>query len=51
MTSPCFNEKDYLDFLIKFFRQSNNFDSAFSANLVGTYILNEDNKWVSHNFK
>ena len=51
VTSPCFNEFCYKNFLLKFLKNIKKHDSAFSANLVGTFILNEKYKWVSHDIK
>ena len=51
VTSPCFNEFCYKDFIIQFLKNFKRHDSAFSADLIGTYILNSKYKWVSHNIK
>lgn len=48
VTSPHFNEKDYLNF-IKIFLNNKKFKSAFSANLISTFIIDEKNTWISHN--
>tara|TARA_B100001939_G_C16893375_1_gene596472 strand:+ start:651 stop:1394 length:744 start_codon:yes stop_codon:yes gene_type:complete len=54
VTSPKFNEKDYLDFIGKFLKirkKKPSYKSAFSADLVQKFVLNNKNKWVSHNYK
>ncbi len=52
VTSPFFNEKDYLDFLIKFFKNKNKKNkSAFSADIINKFIFSKKNGWVSHNAK
>ena len=50
VTSPFFDEKDYLNFIYKFINQKK-YKSAFSANLLSTFVLNHKNIWVSHNRK
>ena len=54
VTSPLFNEKDYIQFLISFFRkQKNNSSSksAFSADEIQKFVIDSKGKWISHNFK
>lgn len=48
VTSPLFNEKCYLNFFNIFFKNIKNFDSAFSASKIDSYVMNEKNKWISH---
>ena len=48
VTSPCFNEFCYKNFLLEFLKNIKKCDSAFSANLVGTFVLNDKYKWISH---
>lgn len=50
VTSPCFNSKDYLNFIFRFFKQKE-FTSAFSATLSSTFFMNSKFKWVSHEYK
>ena len=49
VTSPCFDEFCYKNFILDFLKNLKKHDSAFSADLIGTYILNNKFKWVSHN--
>ena len=49
VTSPFFNESDYLDFLIKFFKNKNKKNkSAFSADIINKFIFSKKIGWVSH---
>jgi CMP-N-acetylneuraminic acid synthetase len=53
VTSPKFNERDYLNFIKQFFkiRKKNPASkSAFSADLIQKFMLDNDGKWVSHNY-
>lgn len=53
VTSPKFNEKDYLNFINKFFkiRKKNPVSkSAFSADLIQKFMLDIGGNWVSHNY-
>jgi CMP-N-acetylneuraminic acid synthetase len=52
VTSPLFNEKDYLEFIKSFIKlKKNNFsESAFSADVMQKFIIDENNKWISHNY-
>ena len=50
VTSPFFNSKDYLNFILKFFKQKK-FTSAFSATLSSTFFMSSKFKWVSHDYK
>jgi len=50
VTSPFFDQKDYFSFIKKFLVQKK-YKSAFSANLISTFILNEKNVWISHDRK
>ena len=51
VTSPLFNHFDYIHFLEFFLKSRKNFQSAFSATLIGSYVLNKKYKWISHNMK
>ena len=51
VTSPLFNEFDYINFIFKFFSSKDKYDSAFSATALSTFILNKSGKWISHNSK
>jgi len=50
VTSPNFNEVDYLDFIKTFLKQKK-FKSAFSANVISTFVMNEKKLWISHDRK
>lgn len=48
VTSPFFNEISYLNF-IKNFLKSKKFKSAFTANIISTFLYNfNKKKWISH---
>lgn len=49
ITSPLFDEKCYLNFIQTFLKNINKYDSAFSATSIDSFLINEDNKWLSHN--
>ncbi len=50
VTSPLFDEKEYINFLIKFLKNKKKFKSAFSADKIQKFVfLNK--KWISHNVK
>ena len=52
VTSPFFNESDYLDFLIKFFKNKDKKNkSAFSADIINKFIFSKKIGWVSHDTK
>jgi CMP-N-acetylneuraminic acid synthetase len=54
VTSPLFNEKDYLNFIKEFWSMKKKYPtskSAFSADLIQKFILSYKGKWVSHNNK
>ncbi len=52
VTSPFFNENDYLNFLIEFFKNKNQKNkSAFSADIINKFIFSKKNGWVSHDAK
>ena len=53
VTSPYFNERDYLDFIGAFLKEKNKkkSKSAFSADKIQKFIINSSNKWISHNNK
>ena len=50
VTSPCFDHISYEKMILKFLRSNKKYDSAFSADLIGTFIINDSYKWVSHNY-
>ena len=50
VTSPCFDHKCYEKLILKYLSSKKNYDSAFSADLIGTFIINDSFKWVSHNY-
>jgi|TARA_B110000495_G_C22791900_1_gene462887 CMP-N-acetylneuraminic acid synthetase len=50
VTSPFFDQNDYFSLITKFLAQKK-YKSAFSANLISTFILNEKNNWISHDSK
>ena len=50
VTSPLFDEKEYINFLIKFLKNKKKYKSAFSADKIQKFVfLNK--KWISHNVK
>jgi len=51
ITSPLFNEKCYLDFIQNFLKNIKSYDSAFSATSIDSFLVNEDNIWLSHDRK
>ena len=51
VTSPLFNENCYAKFILDFVKNIKKFDSAFSADIAGTFVMNEKKKWISHNPK
>ena len=52
VTSPCFDENNYEEFINNFIRaKKEKYDSAFSANLINTFVMNQRFDWVSHNIK
>ncbi len=51
VTSPLFDEKCYVDFIKIFLNKSKKYDSAFSATEVESYLLDGNNKWLSHDRK
>jgi hypothetical protein len=51
VTSPLFDESDYLNFIVKYFSLKKKYDSAFSATLLSTFVVNKSGKWISHNYK
>lgn len=50
VTSPCFNESCYIKFIDQFLKNKKKYDSGFSANIAGTFLM-KNNKWISHNIK
>ena len=48
ITSPLFDEKCYLDFTNEFLAKIKIYDSAFSASTIDSFVVNEENKWLSH---
>ena len=51
VTSPYFNQNDYYDFLKKYNLKKKKTSSAFSADLVKKFLLNDKFEWISHNHK
>ncbi len=55
VTSPFFNDTDYIHLIKRFINKSNNKKiksmSAFSADKIQKFIFREDGKWISHNYK
>ena len=54
VTSPMFNEIDYMKFIENFCfqKKKNNISkSAFSADIIQKFMLDEKRNWVSHNFR
>ena len=50
VTSPLFNSKEYINFIKKFLSQKK-FKSAFSASIISSFFMNNNHKWLSHNYK
>ena len=51
VTSPLFGEKSYINF-IKIFLKKKKYQSAFSGNLIKSFIYNSKKKrWISHDRK
>ena len=48
ITSPLFDEKCYLNFTNEFLAKIKIYDSAFSASTIDSFVVNEENKWLSH---
>ena len=48
ITSPLFDENCYLNFIRTFLKNIKYYDSAFSATSIDSFLVNEDNKWLSH---
>ena len=56
VTSPLFNENDYINFLKTFFEirkkgRKTPAKSAFSADIIQKFIIDEKGRWISHNYK
>jgi N-acylneuraminate cytidylyltransferase len=50
VTSPLFNHSSYIKFIKKFLENKKNFDSAFTASAISSFIYNKSKKkWLSHN--
>ena len=49
VTSPFFNENNYLDFVNTFLKSK--YKSAFSANKVQKFLFSKKKGWISHNYK
>ena len=49
VTSPLYNENDYKFFIKKFLKK--NYNSAFSATEIKSFLIDENNKWLSHDRK
>ena len=50
VTSPCFDHKCYKKLISSFFKFKKKYNSAFSADLIGTYIMDYNSNWISHNY-
>ena len=52
VTSPFFDENSYFEFIKIFFKKKLSYDSAFTADLIRSFIYNLDKqKWISHSRK
>ena len=52
VTSPLFGEKSYINFIKIFLKKKKNYLSAFSGNLIKSFIYNSKKKrWISHDRK
>lgn len=54
VTSPLFNEMDYIEFIRFFFKnktKKNYSRSAFSADAIQKFLINDKGNWISHNYK
>lgn len=49
VTSPLFDEYQYIRFINIFFKKK--CKSAFSCSINGKFLLDEENNWISHNYK
>lgn len=49
VTSPLYNENEYINFIQKFYKIKN--ESAFSCSLVNKFLMNDKNEWISHDYK
>ena len=43
-----FDEYCYINFIQTFLKKIKYYDSAFSATSIDSFLVNEDNKWLSH---
>ena len=50
VTSPCFDHTCYQKLILNFFKNKKKYNSAFSADLIGTYIMDNSSNWISHNY-
>ena len=48
VTSPLFDENLYISFIKKFLKNKNDFDSAFSATKIESFLMDENSNWLSH---
>jgi N-acylneuraminate cytidylyltransferase len=51
VTSPLFDENNYITFIKTFFNHLNKYTSAFSADKISTFVINSKGLWISHNFR
>ena len=51
VTSPLFDENLYISFIKKFLKNKNEFDSAFSATKIESFLMDENSNWLSHDVK
>lgn len=49
VTSPLFDENEYINFIKEFFRKK--YNSAFSSSIVNKFLMNHKKKWISHDSK
>lgn len=49
VTSPLYREDDYMRFIEIFFKRKAN--SAFSCTIIQKFLMNDEKKWISHNYK
>jgi N-acylneuraminate cytidylyltransferase len=51
VTSPLFDHECYYKFILEFIKNSKKYDSAFSADVAGTFVMNDKKLWISHDSK
>jgi len=50
VTSPLFDEKEYIFFLKKFLKNKKKYNSAFSADIIQKFVFS-NKKWISHDVR